>query len=588
MYKQKFIQYTNKDILNLILENFKYRFLFIFLLNFSAYSIFAYILKTFGDLSNTFVLNTFTNFSFFLNLFIILNLLYMILNGISKLLCAYVFPDVTHIVQTKLFAHALQNNAEYFQKNSPTKIMQAINAIRSSVDQILEFILLIISRGVGQIINIYMSFTIHFYFGCLTLIYLLFTILKMIIFVYFSKNEYRNFVEKNLYLADDAADTLRNMNNAISLSGTKALEINRFIENSYSAKKQIIKIECIIGIMFTLNTLLFIVIAFIAYSFAYKLFILNEIHAGHIIQYMGILIEEMSTYKLLVASLPYYFGSTQSLDAYIAILGSAVQDKNIHKKINIDSVQKIEINSTFGYSDNPMLFKNLKLTFKRGNTYGLVGASGSGKSTIASMLIGILSEYKGTLMLTDNKDNKFELSQINIDSLQKRIAIMSQSSEIFMQRSIIENIQYGLHNVSREDAIAATKKAQAYNFICTLDQQYDTIPAKSGLKLSGGQIQRILIARLLAQKDVDFIIFDEGTSALDNNTERLIKTELHKHRQATNDSAIIIIAHRLTTLEDVDIIYVFSEGKIVESGNHKELMQKENGAYRILYNRGIQ
>ena len=581
----KYIQYTVSDIISLIFSKFKYRLLFILIGEFFSYAIFAFILKAFGELLNIFATNSYTEFSFFLKLLIILHLTNIALSGISKLLCSYITPQIVHVIQTTLFNHILKNNTEYFQQNSPTKIMHSIHALRSCIYQILEFYLQITYCGMGQIINVYMSFQIHKYFGFLTLAYLSCICIKFMIFAYYSRNMYQDYVKRVIYLNDDASDTLRNMNNAVNLCGTKSLESERFTTNSDFAAKKSIYIERIVSITAIIGNCIFVIVDYITYLIGWELHSHHIIHVGQLAQYTSILIEIMVTSRSLMQSIPYYFGSVQNIRVQIQILGAPVKEYNDQKQI--DNIQEIQINSTFGHPRNPTLFQNLELNFTKGYTYGLVGESGSGKSTLAAMLLGILPEYKGNFTIINKDQQKFELNEICLTSLQKRITIMSQSNELFMQRTILENIQYGLHGISSEEAIQAGQKAHAHNFIACLDEQYNTIPAKSALKLSGGQIQRILIARLFAQKDIDFIIFDEGTSALDNYTEYLIKHELKKHKNTLNNPAIIIIAHRLTTLKDVDMIYVFSNGKIAESGNHQTLMKQGNSIYKSLYDRGF-
>lgn len=228
---------------------------------------------------------------------------------------------------------------------------------------------------------------------------------------------------------------------------------------------------------------------------------------------------------------------------------------------------------TFAYAEESGdVLSHLNLTVKSGTSIALVGPSGAGKTTIAN-LIPRMYDVKGGKITVGGTP----IDQITLRELRQNVGIVQQNVYLF-NGTVRENILYGKPGASDEEIIAAAKAAGAHEFIEKLENGYDTFCGERGLRLSGGQKQRISIARLFL-KDPPILILDEATSALDNESERLVQKSL---RELTYGRTSIVIAHRLTTIRNVDVIYVVTEEGIAESGSHAELMQKD-GLYKSLY-----
>ena len=207
-----------------------------------------------------------------------------------------------------------------------------------------------------------------------------------------------------------------------------------------------------------------------------------------------------------------------------------------------------------------------------GEKVAIIGPSGAGKSTIAGLILRFYETQSGQLLFDGKPSTDFSLTDIR-----NQVAIVPQDVLLF-GGTIRENIAYGRLNASEEDILIAAQRANAHEFIEGFPEGYDTLVGERGVKLSGGQRQRIAIARALL-KDPALLILDEATSSLDSESERLVQEaleELMKNRTS------IIIAHRLSTIREADKIIVLEKGKVVESGNHSELMKNETGLYRYL------
>lgn len=236
--------------------------------------------------------------------------------------------------------------------------------------------------------------------------------------------------------------------------------------------------------------------------------------------------------------------------------------------------QSIKINNlNFSYSEREPLFQSLNLEIKHGETIGLVGGTGSGKSTLIKNILRFYDPYSGNIEI-----GGIDIKDLDIFDLRRNIGYVGQDVYLF-HGSILDNIKYGSHELGKNEIIKIAKLAEAHDFISSLPEGYDTIVGERGHRLSGGQRQRISIARALV-KNPPILILDEATSAVDNETEAAIQKSLQKLKQGRTT---IIIAHRLSTVVDADKIYVLDHGKINQTGSHAELI-RQGGIYKDLWN----
>lgn len=227
---------------------------------------------------------------------------------------------------------------------------------------------------------------------------------------------------------------------------------------------------------------------------------------------------------------------------------------------------------SFAYKGRRPVIEHLSLYIPAGKTIAIVGATGSGKSTLVKLLLRLYEVQGGSITL-----DRIELRQLQLSDLRLAIGLVSQDVFLF-HGSVRENITYGSFDATLAEVMAAAEIAEAHEFITKLPQGYETIVGERGQKLSGGQQQRLAIARAVL-KNPPILILDEATSAVDNETEAAIQRSLEK---ITRNRTTIAIAHRLSTVRNADCIYVMDQGKLVEQGTHKELLAQQ-GIYAMLW-----
>lgn len=239
--------------------------------------------------------------------------------------------------------------------------------------------------------------------------------------------------------------------------------------------------------------------------------------------------------------------------------GNIILDKNSNK---IDISLK---NLCFSYNEEKEVLKNISFDIKAGEKIAIIGASGSGKTTIANIISGFYAKTAGDILY-----NNISVDKINKQSLRENIFLVLQMPILF-NNSLRFNITMGNSNISDEDILKALKIAQLFDTVEKLPNKLDTIVGKHGIRLSGGQRQRLSIARMIIANP-NIVIFDESTSALDVHTESKLFDDL---KEFLKSKTVITIAHRLSTVKNAKMIYVMDNGILVQSGTHKELEEKE-------------
>ena len=298
----------------------------------------------------------------------------------------------------------------------------------------------------------------------------------------------------------------------------------------------------------------------------------NELEADFFITYIVLFYQVTVPAKSLSNAFYDIKRGEASADRVLEILETEneMTDAADAKEVSVFESDLKLVDVTFSYEEKVVIDK-LSLTIKKGSSVALVGQSGSGKSTIASLINRFYDPQGGSILL-DGQD----IRTLKQKSYRHLIGFISQDAVLFND-TIRNNIAFGVESATEEEIITAAKIANAHTFICEQEQGYDTIIGDRGMKLSGGQRQRLTIARAIL-KDPQLLILDEATSALDSESEQLVQEALE---QVLQNRTSIVIAHRLSTIQHCDQIVVMKDGVIVEKGKHLALLEQD-GVYKKL------
>ena len=261
---------------------------------------------------------------------------------------------------------------------------------------------------------------------------------------------------------------------------------------------------------------------------------------------------------------PWTLNSAKRIFEIIDAKPTIIEKEN---KISLkDIAGEIEFkNVSFSYDGNNQILKNIDFKIEANSTFGIVGKTGAGKSTLVHLLTRLYDVNDGDILI-DGKNIK----DVSLSDLHKNVALISQDVYMF-KGSIKDNIAYAKENATFDEIIDAAKKAHAHEFVMELSDGYESIIGEGSVSLSGGEKQRISIARAILL-DPKIIIFDEATAALDTKTERMIQESIYK---LSKGRTVILIAHRLSTLKDADNLIVIEDGRVVENGSMEQLLSND-------------
>lgn len=329
-------------------------------------------------------------------------------------------------------------------------------------------------------------------------------------------------------------------------------------------------------VMYGTQSIVFVIVEYFILKYSLNGWIDGSITTGTIILfqvYIIGLVQRLNNFSNVFRQLSESFSDANEM---VEILEKPLEITDSKNAIDAD-IQNglIEFdNVLFEYKDGAKILDNFNLTIKHGEKIALVGMSGAGKSTLFKLLLRLYDPNNGSI-----KIDNYKISEITQDSLRQSIAYVPQETILF-HRTLRENIKYGNMDATEEQVVEATVKSESFEFIDKTIHKFDTLVGERGVKLSGGERQRIAIARAIL-KNAPILLLDEATSSLDSYSEMKIQNALDN---LMKNRTVIAIAHRLSTIKKMDRIIYIENGMIKEEGSHDELLQRENSAYKKLWN----
>lgn len=474
------------------------------------------------------------------------------------------FPSLRQDIISTMFAYLNQHSYQYFQNNFAGSLINKIVDMQGGIVDVLSIIDEVYAQILGLSIAMVTLLLIHPIFALILVGWVIVFLAITFLFLKPIQNLSHVFAEARSSLVGKMVDSISNIIN-IRLFAKHRFE-NSYVGSSIADTVQkdrnmVTKIIYMrIGWDVSIVALLGI-----------NLWILGKMYSQNLVT-VGDFSFIITLSISILWNLWFIAGQFVSFSEQVGKCKQALSIINaVHDIVDIKDAKRLVVTRgeiqfsdvSFHYGDGARLFQNKNIFIPAGEKIGLVGSSGSGKSTFVNLILRLFEVESGTI--TIDRQNINEVTQ---ESLRENIALIPQDVSLF-HRTLIENIRYGSFNASDADIIEASKKAHCHEFISQLKDGYQSMVGERGIKLSGGQRQRIAIARAIL-KNAPILILDEATSALDSVTEKYIQEALHylMHGKTT-----IVIAHRLSTLSEMDRILVFSDGQIIEDGSHKELIK---------------
>ena len=502
----------------------------------------------------------------------------VIVKGVFSYLQTYLTSFIGYKIvmdmRNQIFQHLQRLSLSFYKKRRAGEIMSRLindtNVLQNALVENIMRLILNILLVIGVLIFI---FYIHWRLSLLTLFtlpLLIFTLGKLGSRI----KKFSNLVQMKIAdISSIIQETIGGIE-VIKSFATEKQEVERFqtynVQNFHLNMKRTRLVAILPPLMEILTT-----VGLSAILWYGGLEVINgNLTIGELVAFLGYVALAVNPLNKIGKNYSRYQQALASAERMFEILDTEPEIKESPKAIEMPRINGyIRFrNVSFSYDDKELVLKDINLDLRPGEKIALVGRSGVGKTTLVSLIPRFYDPTSGSITIDGHN-----IRDVKLMSLRRQIGIVSQETFLF-NGTIKDNIAYGKMKATDEEIVDAAKKANAHNFIMSLEKGYDTPVGERGVKLSGGQRQRIAIARAIL-RDPRILILDEATSAVDAESEALIQDALEK---LMKDRTTIIIAHRLSTILRADKIIVLDERKIEEIGSHQELLAK-NGLYARLY-----
>jgi len=550
-----------------------------------SFAVVALVLAKIASVSTPLVLgeavNSLTELSAGINLFMLVPVALIVGYGVARII-SFTFVAIRDALFSKVSQHSirqislnmfkhLHNLSLQFHLNRQTgALAKYIDRGTKGIDFLLRYVLF---NVVPTFFEIFLVSGILFYlygpwYAVITL-----TTIGLYSYLTFQITEWRNVFRKRMNQADNnistkMIDSLLNFE-TVKYFNNEAYEFNRLdksLEDYELAANQSRHSLSLLNIAQTFIIMLGITIMLVMSAFGIKN---GDIDVGGFVVINAYMLQLYQPLNFLGSVYREIRQALTDMENMFSLLEVSQVSKDDLEDMPQSNVAEIRFDKvSFDYDIRRTIIKNISFTVPNGKKVAIVGPTGAGKSTISRLLFKFYDPQEGGVYI-----NNININKISQESLRKMIGVVPQDTVLFND-TIYYNIAYGNTDASKEEVIIAAKNADIHNFISTLPDSYETIVGERGLKLSGGEKQRVAIARTIL-KNPKIFFFDEATSALDSSTEKEIQKNLES---VSKDKTTLIIAHRLSTAANADNIIVLDKGIIIEQGTHKSLLL-EKGKY---------
>ncbi len=520
----------------------------------------------------------YTDLSYPIILFISTQILISLAWRVNNVLEWKIEPKVRKNIVTASYDYVQNHSYKFFLNNFPANVTSKLRGILDGYDTLWEQFHHGISISLlSNVINMVVLFTVSYQIGAFMFLW---GVAFFIVFYFMSK-------KMNLYsfeetqarhrLVGTLADKITNIASLFSFATRKVelKDLEKNISKDFMPRQvALYRYDFVMQLVASLFYLvMFISILFMMIEARNQ----GLVSIGDFVFVFGIVFAISNDLISLISKLQVFAQFVGDFTSSFEFLNTPheLKDKPNAKNIKITKGEIIIENMSFSYDQNKKMFQDINIKIKPGEKVGIVGHSGAGKSTLVNILLKYFHISSGSVKIDGQN-----IANVKADSIREKIAVIPQDNMLF-HKTIMDNIRYGNPVATDHDVVKVSKEAHIHEDVEDLPQGYDTIVGDKGFKLSGGQRQRIAIARAIL-KDAPILVLDEATSSLDSKTEKKIQDSLSILIE-DKKTTVVAIAHRLSTLKNMDRILVLDQGQIAEEGSHAELLLKKNSLYNQLW-----
>lgn len=488
----------------------------------------------------------------------------------------YLFPKFRADMRKAAFSYVKLHSHEFFSSGFSGNIAKKISDLPTSSQSIMEIMLFqFLTAFVGATIILVFMWFVQPVFALILFIWLTIHFSIAGLFIKFGNRLWKTHASSETMLSGKIVDVLSNISN-VRLFARRQYELSHFkkfqddeIKKSQRAMfwTEVMRIGLGVNGLFMLFTMVLLLL----HGWSEGWVTIGDFTQVGMQSFWLLGWVWFISFQMMV-----FARETGTVGAALSVIrqGHGVVDAKPAKILDVNKGALVFDNVVFEYNKNRQVFNELNVKILPGEKVGLVGFSGSGKTTFVNLILRFYDIQSGRILIDGQN-----IAEVTQDSLREQISMIPQDPMLF-HRTLMENIQYGRLDATREEIITASKLAHCHEFIEQLEEGYGALVGERGIKLSGGQRQRIAIARAIL-KNAPILILDEATSSLDSVTEKLIHESLE---HLMKDKTTMVVAHRLSTLADMDRVLVFDQGEMIEEGAIETLLAK-NGHFAMLWNK---